>query len=75
MQRADAGARIIDTRTLGKDENGKPRRPDMVMETWRLVREARAEGVVVISNPAVTRKVVYGLESRGIAACGVIFDS
>jgi len=75
VHRADAGARIIDTRTLGKDENGKPRRPDMVMETWRLVREARAEGVVVISNPVVTRKVVYGLESRGIAACGVIFDS
>jgi hypothetical protein len=33
------------------------------------------EGVVVISNQRVTKKVVYGLESRGVAAYGAIFDS
>ncbi|KAK1967384.1 tat pathway signal sequence [Colletotrichum sublineola] len=33
------------------------------------------EAVVIISNQKVTRKVVYGLESRGIPAYGAIFDS
>ncbi len=33
------------------------------------------EAVVIISNQKVTREVVFGLESRGIAAYGAIFDS
>lgn len=33
------------------------------------------EAVVIISNQKVTKKVVYGLESRGIPAYGAIFDS
>jgi hypothetical protein len=33
------------------------------------------EAVVIISNQKVTKKVVYGLESRGITAYGAIFDS
>jgi hypothetical protein len=73
--RADPKARIIDTRALGKDENGKPKRPDMVRETWRLVKEMGAEGVVVIGNPVITRKVVYAMETRGVPAFGPIWDS
>ena len=33
------------------------------------------EAVVIISNQTVTKKVVYGLESRGVPAYGAIFDS
>jgi len=72
---ADPRAKIIDTRTLGTDENGVKRRPDMVRETWKLVREMGAEAVVVIGNPAVTRKVVYAMETRGVPAFGPIWDS
>ncbi|KAJ7893470.1 hypothetical protein B0H14DRAFT_3125866 [Mycena olivaceomarginata] len=50
-------------------------RPDMVAITYQLVLEAQAEAVFVISNPKLTRRVVYGMESRGIAAYGAIFDS
>jgi hypothetical protein len=35
----------------------------------------QCEAVVIISNQKVTRKVVYGLESRGVPAYGAIFDS
>lgn len=57
----------IDTRTYGK--------PDMVKLTYRLVREFEAEAVCVISNQKLTRKVVYGMMSRGIPAFGAIWDS
>lgn len=73
--RADPMARIIDTRALGVDENGVKKRPDMVKETWRLVREMKAEAVVIIGNPAITRKVVYAMETRGVPAFGPIWDS
>ena len=33
------------------------------------------EAVVIISNMKVTKKVVYGLECRGVPAYGAIFDS
>ncbi len=65
--RADPNAVIWNTRTQG--------RPDMVAITYRLFRESDAEAVFIISNPKLTRKVVYGMESRGIAAYGAIFDS
>jgi len=58
---------IYDTRTHGK--------PDMVKLTYRLVREFEAEAVCVISNQKLTRKVVYGMMSRGIPAFGAIWDS
>uniref|UniRef100_A0A0W0F3F9 Putative nonribosomal peptide synthetase 12 n=1 Tax=Moniliophthora roreri TaxID=221103 RepID=A0A0W0F3F9_MONRR len=58
---------IYDTRTHGK--------PDMVKLTYRLVREFNAEAVCVISNQKLTRKVVYGMMSRGIPAFGAIWDS
>lgn len=65
--KADPEAMIIDTRISG--------RPDMVVLTYHLYIEAQAEAVFVISNPSLTRKVVYGMESRGIAAFGPIWDS
>lgn len=65
--KADPDAIIWNTRTLG--------RPDMVALTYQLVLESKAEAVFIISNPKVTAKVVYGMETRGIPAYGAIFDS
>ncbi|KAI9758082.1 MAG: hypothetical protein M4579_003213 [Chaenotheca gracillima] len=67
VRRSDRNAVIWDTRKQG--------RPDMVAVTHQLYVEFQAEAVFIISNPKVTRKVVYGLESRGIACYGAIFDS
>jgi hypothetical protein len=65
--KADPDAIIWNTRTLG--------RPDMVALTYQLVLESNAEAVFIISNPKVTKQVVYGMETRGIPAYGAIFDS
>jgi len=65
--RADPKAVIWNTSVKGY--------PDIVMETYKLYVECGAEAVYVISNPKVTRKVIFGMESRGIAAYGPIFDS
>ncbi|KAK9367904.1 hypothetical protein V1509DRAFT_104582 [Lipomyces kononenkoae] len=54
---------------------GKGSRPDMVLETYRLVKQIEAEAVFVIANPSATRKVVYGMRSRGVYAYGPIWDS
>ncbi|KAJ7131668.1 hypothetical protein C8R43DRAFT_656846 [Mycena crocata] len=67
VKKADPDAWIWDTRIDG--------RPDMVAITYKLVVESQAEAVFIISNPKLTRRVVYGMESRGIAAYGAIFDS
>ncbi|TFK40788.1 nonribosomal peptide synthetase 12 [Crucibulum laeve] len=64
---ASPDAVIYDTRVHGK--------PDMVKLTYRLVKEFNAEAVCVISNQKLTRKVVYGMMSRGIPAFGAIWDS
>ncbi|KAK6359511.1 hypothetical protein TWF696_000667 [Orbilia brochopaga] len=64
---ADPKAIIWDTRAHGK--------PDMVKLVWGLVQESKAEAVVIISNPALTKKVVYGMETRGVPAYGAIWDS
>ncbi|KAH9922845.1 uncharacterized protein BXZ73DRAFT_104074 [Epithele typhae] len=64
---ADPGAVIYDTRKHGK--------PDMVKLTYRMVRDFDAEAVVIISNEPLTKKVVYGMMSRGIPAFGAIWDS
>lgn len=64
---ADPEAVIIDTKISG--------RPDMVVLAYQLYLDTEAEAVFVISNPSLTRKVVYGMESRGIAAFGPIWDS
>ena len=47
----------------------------MVKMTYQLVREFRAEAVCVISNQKLTRKIVYGMNSRGVPAFGPIWDS
>ncbi|KIK58648.1 hypothetical protein GYMLUDRAFT_74895 [Collybiopsis luxurians FD-317 M1] len=67
VKKADPNAWIWDTRKQG--------RPDMVACTYKMVVESGAEAVYIISNPKLTRKVVYGMESRGIPAYGAIFDS
>lgn len=64
---ADKNATIIDTRKSG--------RPDLVRLAHTMYTEADAEAVVIISNAKVTRKVVYGLESRGVPIFAPIFDS
>lgn len=63
----DPHAVIIDTKISG--------RPDLVDLTYRMYVEFEAEAVFCISNAKVTRKVVYGMESRGVPAYGPIFDS
>ncbi|KAK7190885.1 hypothetical protein DPSP01_007853 [Paraphaeosphaeria sporulosa] len=67
VRQADPEAMIIDSKKEG--------RPDMVALSYRLYVEAKAEAVFVISNPALTRKIVYSLESRGVPAFGPIWDS
>lgn len=65
--KADPEAVIINTRASG--------RPDVVALAYHLYLETKAESVFVISNPSLTSKLVYGLESRGIPAYGPIWDS
>lgn len=65
--KTDPNALIIDT--------GEKGRHDMIQLSYDLYRESQAEAVMVISNPAFTYKVVFGLESRGIPAYGPIWDS
>ncbi|RXW16374.1 hypothetical protein EST38_g9482 [Candolleomyces aberdarensis] len=65
--KADPDAIVWNTREKG--------RPDMVALTYQLVLESKAEAVFIISNPKLTKKVVYGMETRGIPAYGAIFDS
>ena len=67
VSKADPEAMIIDTRASG--------RPDVVALTYHLYLDTKAESVFVISNPYLTSKLVYGLESRGIPAYGPIWDS
>lgn len=67
VAKADPEAMIIDTRASG--------RPDVVALTYHLYLKTEAESVFVISNPYLTSKLVYGLESRGIPAFGPIWDS
>ncbi|KAF5385718.1 hypothetical protein D9757_005526 [Collybiopsis confluens] len=64
---ASPTAVIYDTRKSGK--------PDMVKLVARLVKEFDAEAVCIISNTPLTKKVVYGMMSRGIPAFGAIWDS
>ncbi|KAI0435869.1 hypothetical protein F4803DRAFT_276015 [Xylaria telfairii] len=65
--RADPKAVIWNTNEKGY--------PDIVAETYQLVHESGAEAVFIISNPKVTEKVVFGMQSRRIPAYGAIFDS
>lgn len=67
IRSADPDAVIINTSKQG--------RPDLIRETYKVFQAYQAEAVFIISNPKVTRKVVYGLESRGIPIFAPIFDS
>ncbi|KAL1618747.1 hypothetical protein SLS56_010438 [Neofusicoccum ribis] len=67
VKTCDPDALIWDTRERG--------RPDMVQLTYDMFRESGAEAVFVISNPKLTRMLVYAMESRGIPAFGPIWDS
>ncbi|KAG5980431.1 hypothetical protein E4U55_004032 [Claviceps digitariae] len=50
-------------------------RPDLVKMGYNLAKDFGAEAVVIIANEKITKKVVYGLETRGVAAYGAIWDS
>ncbi|KAL4863557.1 hypothetical protein BDV12DRAFT_206397 [Aspergillus spectabilis] len=65
--RLDPNPVIIDTNASG--------RLDMIPLIRYVAREHNAEAICVISNPLMTKKVVYELESTGILAYGPIFDS
>ncbi|KAK9242615.1 hypothetical protein V1506DRAFT_524394 [Lipomyces tetrasporus] len=67
VYRVDPDAVVIDAR--------RGVRPDMVLETYKLVKQSNAEAVFVIANPSATREVVYGMRSRGICGYGPIWDS
>ncbi|KAL1839228.1 hypothetical protein VTJ49DRAFT_1706 [Mycothermus thermophilus] len=67
VRRMDEKAVIIDTSVQG--------RVDMLPAVLALYKESRAEAVCVISNPVMTKRLVYQLETMGIAAYGPIFDS
>lgn len=69
VEAVDANAVIIDTRMPGR------RRPDMVQIAYDLYKKSNAEAVFCISNPKLTRKIVYGLEGRGVPAFGPVWDS
>ncbi|KAL2256922.1 hypothetical protein VTK26DRAFT_922 [Humicola hyalothermophila] len=68
VRRMDADPVVIDTSAKGG-------RVDMLPVVLRLYKEFGADAVCVISNAAMTKGLVYALETRGIAAYGPIFDS
>ncbi len=67
VMHADPEAMVINTKASG--------RPDMVALTYHLFFKSKAEAVFIISNRFLTKKVVYGMQSRGIPAYGPIWDS
>lgn len=67
IRRRIPGAIIHNTKILG--------RPDLVKMAYNTAKAHNAEAVVIIANEKITKKVVYGLESRGINAFGAIWDS
>ena len=64
---ADPEAIIINTTVSG--------RQDLLEPTYKLYQQFDAEAVFIISNPRVTRRLVYGLEARGVPTFAPIFDS
>ncbi|KAI9170688.1 Adenylate-forming reductase [Paramyrothecium foliicola] len=88
LYKADPRAIIIDTKKTGRpdlvkiaynvwESSKKEARPSSQdgLEGKVVKGSGPCEAVVIISNMKVTKKVVYGLESRGIPAYGAIFDS
>ncbi|SMY27240.1 unnamed protein product [Zymoseptoria tritici ST99CH_1A5] len=66
VTKSDPNALIYDT------ANG---RCDMSALTYAAAKESEAEAVIIISNPKLTKQVVYDMECRGVAAFGAIWDS
>ena len=67
VKRLDSEPIVIDTDRTG--------RRDMTPLVRRTAREFAAEAVCVISNPMLTRRMVFQLEAEGVPAFGPIFDS
>jgi hypothetical protein len=67
VMHADKNAVILNTTSMG--------RPDLIQEAYKMYVSSGAEAVFIISNPKVTRKAVYALESRGVPTFAPIFDS
>ncbi|KAJ4418786.1 hypothetical protein N0V82_005351 [Gnomoniopsis sp. IMI 355080] len=67
VHRLDANPVVLDTLSQG--------RVDMLPIVRELWRSFEAEAVCVISNPAVTKRMVFELEKSGVRAYGPIFDS
>lgn len=65
--KADPAACVIDTKETG--------RPSLSGIVYSIYKETEAEAVVIISNPKVTKEVVYAMETRKVPAYGAIFDS
>ncbi|OKL62644.1 hypothetical protein UA08_01659 [Talaromyces atroroseus] len=68
VKQMDPDPLVMDT-----DQTGG--RADMLPVIERLAKEFRAEAVCVISNPKLTKQLVYALETKGLVAMGPIFDS
>lgn len=67
VKQMDPDPLVMDTDLTG--------RVDMVPIIERMASEFGAEAVCVVSNPSLTKKLVYELETRGLVAMGPIFDS
>lgn len=67
VHQMDPNPVILDTSAGG--------RIDMLPYVIKLYREFNAEAVCIISNPIMTKKLVFELQRRGILAMGPIFDS
>ncbi|GKU00292.1 unnamed protein product [Fusarium langsethiae] len=50
-------------------------RPDLVRMGYNMAKNFDAEAVIIIANEKITKKVVYGLETRGMPSFGAIWDS
>jgi hypothetical protein len=65
--KVDPAAVVIDSHVVG--------RKDLVALAYSLYVEEHAEAVFCVSNKALTKHLVYELESRGVPAFGPIWDS
>jgi hypothetical protein len=63
----DPNSVIIDTDAVG--------RKDLVSLAYKMYKEERAEAIFCVSNKALTKHLVYEMESRGVPAYGPIWDS
>jgi hypothetical protein len=67
VHKADPDAIVVDSDEMG--------RPDLLEVCWHIGRQEQVDAVFVLSNEGVVRRVVGGLERRGVRAYGPIWDS